>query len=59
MMGDMKKMRKVSKGKSMSRKDMNAAMKGQGTMEATNKVSSGTRLAKVFRAMVKKHSGKM
>ena len=56
MMGDMKKMRKVSKGKALSRKDMHAAMPKGGMMEAPNKVGSGTRLAKVFKAMVKKHA---
>ncbi len=56
MMCDMKKMRKVSKGKAISRKDMHAAMPKGGMMEASNKVGSGTRLAKVFAAMVKKHA---
>jgi hypothetical protein len=56
MMGNTKKMRKVSKGKAVSRKDMHAAMPKGGMMEASNKVGSGTRLAKVFRAMVRKHA---
>lgn len=47
---------KVSSGKALSRKTTEASMPGKGMMEAANKVSSGTRLAKVFAAMVKKHA---
>lgn len=48
MMGTTKKLRKVTKGNAVSRQTMHDAHPKGGT--------NGTRLAKVFAAMVKKHA---